>query len=80
MMHESSASHFKNLPAPDIIVVGVATHMIKTYNDSDEGLVEYRRGMKELLPDIQRAVRMEGSRVLFMVQPTVDRQKLHDVR
>ena len=75
-----SRSTRDNPPAPDIVVIGVATHMIKSSNDSEEALLEYREGMKDLLPEIQRAVKRDGSKVLFMVQPTVDEEKLHEAR
>ena len=70
----------RDLTVPDIVVIGVATHMIKSSNDSEEALVEYREGMRDLLPEIQRAVKRDGSKVLFMVQPTVDEEKLHEAR
>ena len=70
----------RDLTVPDIVVIGVATHMIKSSNDSEEALLEYREGMKDLLPEIQRAVKRDGSKVLFMVQPTVDEEKLHEAR
>ena len=70
----------RDLTVPDIVVIGVATHMIKSSNDSEEALLEYREGMKDLLPEIERAVNRDGSKVLFMVQPTVDEEKLHEAR
>ena len=72
--------HLRDLPAPDIIVIGVATFTIKNTNNSRQGLVKYKEGMKDLLSDIQQAVIKEGSKVLFMVQPLVDEQKLHKAR
>ena len=81
MMRESPESRTRDSPtAPDIVVVGVATHAIKTSNDSDEALDEYKEGMRDLLPEFQWAVKKEGSKVLFMVQPTVDEEKLHEAR
>ena len=69
--------YLRNMAAPDIIVIGVATHTIRNTNNSHEDLVKYREGMKDLLSEIQQAVIKEGSKVLFMVQPLVDEQKLN---
>ena len=70
----------RDSPAPDIVVIGVATHMIKMSNDSAGALAVYKEGMQDLLAEIQWAVKKEGSKVLFMVQPTVDEEKLHETR
>ena len=80
VMRESEPESRTSRDQPDIVVIGVATHMIKSSNDSEEALVEYREGMRDLLPEIQRAVKRGGSKVLFMVQPTVDEEKLHEAR
>ena len=80
VMRESQSESRSTRDNPDIVVIGVATHMIKSSNDSEEALLEYREGMKDLLPEIQRAVKRDGSKVLFMVQPTVDEEKLHEAR
>ena len=73
-------THLRDSPAPDIVVIGVATHTIKNSNDSAEALEEYKEGIKDLLPEIQWAAKKEGSKVLFMVQPTVDEEKLIEAR
>ena len=41
---------------------------------------EYKEGMKDLLPEFQWAAKKAESKVLFMVQPTVDEYKLHKAR
>ena len=49
-------------------------------NDVQTPQEEYKEGMKDLLPEFQWAAKKADSKVLFMVQPTVDEYKLHKAR